>query len=224
MVKAPTCDPGNSLAAHGTTSSLFIPEKAKSTRTPKRVLHVICFAFLEVGLVGRVVRVRFAFDLDASFNGGATSAVQPELARLSLVVTRFTEERPIATPALPKVSLLEPVRGLLRVPSPCPLPYTTEDDGVNVYKSMLAHHVPMIVGPTPNLWVEFTDQIGGRPANRGFDYSSNAIQEGLNIFLGRFDEQFPIGIPTHVLSEEIKTLLRVRNDRLLGRKFEPPLL
>jgi hypothetical protein len=180
---------------------LLSPEKAKSTRTPKRVLHVICFAFLEVGLAGRVVRIRFAFDLNVSFDGCATGAVQPELARLSLVVTCFTEERPIASPALPKVSLLEPVRGLLRVPSPCPLPYTTEDDGVNVYKSMLTHHVPMIVGPTPNLWVEFTNQVGGRPANRGLDYSSDAIQEGLNILLGRLDEQFPIRISAHVLSD-----------------------
>ena len=75
MVKAPTCDPGNSLVAHGTTSSLFIPEKAKSTRTPKRVLHVICFAFLEVGLIGRIVRVGLAFDFEVSFNGRAHGAV-----------------------------------------------------------------------------------------------------------------------------------------------------
>ena len=75
MVKAPTCDPGNSLAAHGTTSSLFIPEKAKSMRTPKRVLHVISFAFLEIGLTGRVVRVGLAFDFDVSLNGRAHGAV-----------------------------------------------------------------------------------------------------------------------------------------------------
>jgi hypothetical protein len=34
------------------------------------------------------------------------------------------------------------------VPSPRPLPHTTEDDGINVLKGMLTHHVPMIVGPT----------------------------------------------------------------------------
>jgi len=223
-VSAPSSILSDFGAAYRAESALFIPEKAKSTRAPKRVLHVSCFAVLEVGLVGRVVRVRFAFDLDVSFDGCAASAVQPELTGLPVVVTYFTEERPVASPMLPKVSLLEPVRGLLRVPSPCPLPYTTKDNGVNVFKSMLTHHVPMIVGPTTNLWVECTNQIGGRPANRGFDYSSNAIQEGLNIFLGRLDEQFPIGIPTHVLSEEIEALLLVRNDRLLGREFEPSLL
>ena len=54
---------------------MFIPEKAKSMRTPKRVLHVICFAFLEVGLTGRVVRVGLAFDFDVSLNGRAHGAV-----------------------------------------------------------------------------------------------------------------------------------------------------
>src|ERR1700732_3836515 len=89
---------------------------------------------------------------------------------------------------------------------------------------MLTHHVPMIVGPTPNLWVEFTDQIGGRPANRGFDYSSDAIQEGFNILLGRLDEQFPVRISAHVLSEEIKAALHIRNDGLLRREFKTSFL
>ena len=40
---------------------------------------------------------------------------------------------------------------------------------VDVVKSTLADHVPMIVGPAPNLGVEFLDQIGGRVAERGFD-------------------------------------------------------
>jgi hypothetical protein len=69
VVKTPACDPGNSLVAHGATATLFIPEKAKSASTPKRIPHVIGFAFLEVGLIGRVVWVGFAFDFDMSFNG-----------------------------------------------------------------------------------------------------------------------------------------------------------
>ena len=46
MVEAPTCDPGNSLVAHGATATLFIPEKAKGASAPERVPHVIPFAFL----------------------------------------------------------------------------------------------------------------------------------------------------------------------------------
>ena len=57
-----------------------------------------------------------------------------------------------------------------------------------------------------------------------FDGSSDAIQEGFNILLGRLDEQFPIRISAHVLSEEIKDVLHVRNDGLLRREFKTSLL
>ena len=82
----------------------------------------------------------------------------------------------------------------------------------------------MIVNPTANLWVELIDQIGGRHAMCVFDDSSDALQEGSNILLGRRDEQFPVGIPAHILSEEIKAVLHVRNDGLCRRKFKTSFL
>src|SRR5207249_8975591 len=45
-----------------------------------------------------------------------------------------------------------------------------------------------------------------------------------HILLGGLDEQFPVGILAHVLSEEIKALLHVRGDCLRGRKFQPPFV
>ncbi len=75
---------------------------------------------------------------------------------------------------------------------------------INADERALTHHVPMIVGPAPDFGVELMDQIGGRHAQRGFDCLPDAAQEGFNILLGRFDEQFPVGILAHVLSEEIK--------------------
>ena len=53
-----------------------------------------------------------------------------------------------------------------------------------------------------------------------FDGSSDAFQEGFNILLGRLDEQFPVRISAHVLSEEIKAVLHVRNDGLRRREFQ----
>src|SRR5436853_73000 len=91
-------------------------------------------------------------------------------------------------------------------------------------KRAFAHHVPMIVGPTANLWVELIDQVGGRHAMCRFDGSSDAIQEGFNILLRRLDEQFPVRISAHVLSEEIKAVLHVRNDGLLRREFKTSFL
>jgi hypothetical protein len=67
--------------------------------------------------------------------------------------------------------------------------------------------VPVIVGPTSYFGVEPINQIGGGHAQRSFEVSPKTIQKGLDILFGRLDEQFPVGILAHVLSEEIKTLL-----------------
>lgn len=82
----------------------------------------------------------------------------------------------------------------------------------------------MIVNPTPNLWVELIDQIGGRHAKPGFNCCSDSYQECFNVLLGRLDEQFPVRVAAHVLSEKIKAFLHVRSDGLRGREFEPTLL
>ncbi len=79
--------------------------------------------------------------------------------------------------------------------------------------------MPVIIGPTPYFWVEPTDQIGSGHAQRGFDISADTIQKGLNVLFGRLDEQFPMGILAHVLSEKIKTSLHVGDDCLRRGKF-----
>jgi hypothetical protein len=62
-MKPPACDSGDFCMAQGAESTLFIPEIAKSTGTPKRFQHVSPFPFFEVGFIGWIVRVGFAFDL-----------------------------------------------------------------------------------------------------------------------------------------------------------------
>ena len=95
---------------------------------------------------------------------------------------------------------------------------------IRAIKRALTHHVPMIVGPAPDFGVEFVNQIGGRLTQRSFDRSSDATQEGLDIFLGGLDEQFPVGVSAHVLSEEVKALLHVCNDCLCRREFKSSFL
>ena len=70
-MKTPAGDPGDFCVTQRAESALFIPEKAKSTGTPKRVQHVSPFAVFEVGFIGWIVRVRFDFNLDVSFDGSA---------------------------------------------------------------------------------------------------------------------------------------------------------
>src|SRR6202140_4513276 len=198
-MKAPACDPGDFDVALGAESTLLIPEIAKSAGTPKRFQHVSPFAFFEVGFIGWIVWVGFAFNLDVSFDGSALGVVQPDFSRPSFVIAGFTEEGPIAVLTPVKVFWFEPARGLVRVSSSCPLPQTREDGAIHASKRAFAHHVPMIVRPTANFRVELIDQIGGRHALCSFDDSSDALQEGSNILLGRLDEQFSIRVSAHVL-------------------------
>ena len=111
-MKPPACDPGDFCMAQRAESTLFIPEIAKSTDTPKRFQHVSPFPFFEVGFIGWIVRVGFAFDVP--FDGSALGVVQPDFICLSFVIAGFTEEGPVPIPALGKVFRFEPARAFVR--------------------------------------------------------------------------------------------------------------
>jgi len=102
-MKAPACEPGDLCMAQRAESTLFMPEIAKSACTPKRFQHVSLFPFFEIGFIGWIVRVGFAFDLDVPFDGSPLGVVQPDFICLSFVIAGFTEEGPIPIPALGKV-------------------------------------------------------------------------------------------------------------------------
>jgi len=72
-VQAPSCDPGDPGIAHRAEAALFVPEKAKNTGAPKRILHMIGFTFLEVSFINRIVGVRVASNLDMSLDADTTS-------------------------------------------------------------------------------------------------------------------------------------------------------
>ena len=129
MVKAPARDSSDFDIAKRAEAVLFHPEKAKSLGTPERVQHMRTFPIFEIGFIRRIVRVGFALHFNVSLTLGA---VQPHLAKLSLVIVAFPEETPVVSPIALIVFLSEPGRGLFRMPSPCPPPQTVEDRMINV--------------------------------------------------------------------------------------------
>jgi hypothetical protein len=131
VVKAPTHDPRDSGLAYQAESALFMPEVAKSMSPPKRVPHVICFAFLEVGFIGRIVRVSLASDFDVSIDGDATREQQPHLLGLPLLITGFPEEVPVTAPMPLKIFPFEPARVFIRLSSSGLLPQIIEDCVIN---------------------------------------------------------------------------------------------
>ena len=147
------------------------PEKAKSLSTPKRVQHMISFAFFEVGFIRRIVWVSFASDFYVSFNGGADCASSNRTLR-----------------GCPSSSHVSPKKNQLR--PRCRSKYFCLSQREDLYSGVfsgpiatdsrrlrdlrdentrLLDHVPMIVCPTSYFGVEFINQIGGRHAKRGFD-------------------------------------------------------
>jgi hypothetical protein len=88
-MKPPACDPGDVCIAQRAESTLFIPEVAKSTSTPKRFQPVSPFPFFEVGFIGWIVRVGFAFNLDVPFDGSALGVVQPDFMARQVLRTAF---------------------------------------------------------------------------------------------------------------------------------------
>ena len=148
-MKAPACDPSDFCIALGAESTLFIPEIAKSTSTPKGFQHVSPFAFFKVGFIGWIVRVSFALDLAVSFDGSALGVVQPDFSWPSFVIASFTEEGPVTIPTPVKIFRFEPAGAFVRVPSSCPLPQTREDVAIHVSQRAFAYHVPMIVRRFP---------------------------------------------------------------------------
>ena len=92
---------------------------------------------------------------------------------------------------------------------------------IHAIERAFTHYMPVVICPAPYFGAEFINQIGGRLAQRRFDGFSDARQEAFDILLGRLDEQFPIGVSAHVLSEKIKALRHGRDDCLRRRKFKP---
>jgi len=92
---------------------------------------------------------------------------------------------------------------------------------IHAVERAFTHYMPVIICPAPYFGVEFINQIGGRLAQRCFDGFSDTRQEAFDVLLGRLDEQFPIGVSAHVLSEKIKALRHGRDDCLRRRKFKP---
>src|SRR5215469_960637 len=78
------------------------------------------------------------------------------------------------------------------MPSSNPSQQCMEDDMIHMFERTTARHVSMIVGPTTDLRVEFTDQIACRQVKPASSYSANAVQEGLHILLGRLYVASPL--------------------------------
>src|ERR1700730_6174840 len=111
------------------------------------------FTVCEVGFIDGIIRVGFCFDFNVSCNGCAGGGKQPHFLRFPLLIACFPKEGPVPPPVERKVFRFGPTEVFVWVSSSRPSPQTREDGCIDAAKGTLANHVPMIVGPAPNLGV-----------------------------------------------------------------------
>ncbi len=210
-----------SLIAYGAESGLFMPEEAKNTSTPKCFRHMISFAFLEVSFIGRIIRVCFAFDFDVSFNGCATGGQQPHLIRFPLVVTCFPEEVPVTARYRSKYFDLSQFGVFVRVSSSCPPPQTIEDDVIHAVESTLAHHVPMIIGPTPYLGLSSLIKSAADMPSAALIVLRMPSRNVLIFFLEGLMSSFPLGYLRTFCPRKSKPLVTCVMTVFVGESSSP---
>ncbi len=80
------------------------------------------------------------------------------------------------------------------------------------------------VGPATYLGIEHGDQLPGSQVEVISDCCPDVIEESFPALPRWHSEQCPIRVFAHVVSEKIESFLYVRDDCLLGGKFQPSLL
>ena len=80
----------------------------------------------------------------------------------------------------------------------------------NLAEGRFADPVPMIGDPTPNERIELHNQASGWNLGIGLDETTDFSQKGLDVLLGRLDEQFTL-VFTDVVSQKVKAIVDVHD-------------
>ena len=80
----------------------------------------------------------------------------------------------------------------------------------------------MIIGPTPNNWIELLDQQAGRCRFVRFNQRLNLGQKCFHVLVGWLYQQL-VTVLANILTEEIEPIRYMREQRFLHRKAQPPL-
>jgi len=192
VVGMPSCRRSDRLAAEWADAVLLLPEAEEQSLTDEGVLHGRAEALLEVHLVGGIVRVGLAADLDVPRDRQGRGEEKPHAPELPLRRRDGAVEPPLTCALHAEVFLPHPGRPFLGVTAPRPAPQGFEDGIVHGLEGLRAHHVPMIQRPAPDHGVEQQNQVAGSGLLVLRDDLSDFVQERRDVLRGRSDEQRPL--------------------------------
>jgi len=125
-----------------------------------------------------------------------------------------------------EVFLRDPCIGFAGVSPFHPLLHRLIDGLVYVVEGFLTHHMSVVVGPAPNHPIEEQDQESGREGIVSLHDLSDLLEEGFDILLGRFDQQFTLFagfVLAYILAEEVEPFIDVRDEGFRGFEMESSL-
>lgn len=102
----------------------------------------------------------------------------------------------------------------------CPFPESLEDSVVHCAKGLLACHVPVKIGPSPDNGVELHNQIASGGLFVVFDDLADFRQKRQQVFLGGFDDEFAFEL-AYRLSEEVEAFFDVDDFCLFLGECQP---
>src|SRR6266851_8307394 len=180
----PPCDLGDLLVANWTQTALLFPQMDQPLFPFKGVYHFHVKAFLIIAFPFRVIWISLSTDfcvpLDRHVRGGC------EIMRLFFC---GSEEHPVVSCNGLEVLLRNPFISLSWVFPFHPPPHRSIDLVVYRIEGFFAHHMLVIVGPSPNDGIELYDQFSSTESFIGLHHVPYLFQKGMNILLRRFDQQ-----------------------------------
>src|SRR5712692_3410355 len=98
------------------------------------------------------------------------------------------------------------------------------DDVIYPFENLPTHYVLVILRPAANDRVELDNEFPRWQRGVLPDDVSSLLQVGLDVFLGRFNEQFvsfAVLVLADVLTEKIKPFFNMRDDRFFWGEHQP---
>ena len=149
------------------------------------------------------------------------------LGQVAGLLVDLAMKDPLVTSHGCEVFLRDPCVGFAGMSSFHPLFHGLIDGLIYVVKGFLAHNMSMVVGPTSDHAIEEKDQHSGRESIVSLHDLSNLLQEGFDILLGRFDQQFTLFagfVLAYILAEEVEPFIDMRDDCFLWREMKSSFL
>ena len=168
---------------------------------------------LEVFGVGFIVGIGFPLDFDVALNLGAGHPIEVEHFAFSVGQPDGDAKVPTVS-VFGEVPLFSPGRRFVGVSSFSPAPELIPDAVVQLVKGPLGCSISVVVGPTPQKRVEFTNERFLAEAQSGFNTEPDFVPQGLDVTLCGIGQEF---IPkfAHGVPQEVEALVDRGDDGLL---------